>query len=1007
MKKALIMQDPVSEKQSPKKKLVQRVWFWMLIGLVLLVVLIFSMLPVGMDYGIKSYLKDQGTDQVSLENVDFNPITGRMILENLSVVVGSQTVLSIPEAMLDLEWGPFIRKRFVLKRVTISDTELTVKNLREGRWQVGGINLPDKSKTAEPSTWNFGLHQVTVRNSTVKYISPQLSSDLKIEQATITKLSSWLPEQSARLEFKGQLNDCNLQLQVDVSPFANQIATAGRIQMKGLNLMPFARLLEPHLKSLEGRLDADLKFKTGQTAEEKLKIDIDGKLNGSNLATIIKNGNIQIHQDNIDWQGKIDYAQTAASADLNINGALGVQNANVTGPEINLSEELLNWKGAFRLSISNSDDTQNISTEGKILTGLLALHLPQEKLNIEHAGLEWQGTFAYAQDKAKKSINADGQIHLDAASLKSPGLNLAEEKLSWKGEVKYLAPAESAGQRIMTDGTLDGSHMQMGLRDRKLQFDHRGLSWTGRLDTGEANDFSGLTAEGDITLSDIRILDAESNRRLLNSDRIELEDIRVEALDEIQISGIILAGLALLADSETGSSAINPTPLGLREVKFNNVRFSQQKHLAIDAIRLNAVKAFIHRNPQGNLTAIETWHTIQKDMLAGDRADRASSDASIKEKPDAFNFRIGRVEISEGSEIPITDAPLSPAFTKDLSIVQARVTELDSSRPQQPASVRLLLSDKENARLSLDGTMIPFAEKMSLDWIGKIEALGLPSLSPYVIQNTGHRFSSGELEADVPVKIVRNELDGKIDLILYNPKIQRATAEIDSEKQQGKIRLNMTLDSALRLLRDKQNDVKLDIPISGNINDPQFSIADAINQVLAKTLQTAAVSALKYMLGPYGIGISVVQLAYEQAIKIRLNPIRFAPGSAELDEVANDYLQRVAAVMKKYPAAQVSVCGVATESDREAVSKNTSTTASRRPTATSGDNVDNDKILSQKEPASPKITDATLVKLAKSRSEGIEDQLVKIHGIAGNRIIDCTPEIDSSAAAEPRANLEI
>jgi outer membrane protein OmpA-like peptidoglycan-associated protein len=217
----------------------------------------------------------------------------------------------------------------------------------------------------------------------------------------------------------------------------------------------------------------------------------------------------------------------------------------------------------------------------------------------------------------------------------------------------------------------------------------------------------------------------------------------------------------------------------------------------------------------------------------------------------------------------------------------------------------------------------------------------------------------------------------------------------------------MTLDSALRLLRDKQNDVKLNIPISGNINDPQFSIADAINQVLAKTLQTATVSALKYMLGPYGIGISVAQLAYEQAIKIRLNPIRFAPGSAELDEVANDYLQRVAAVMKKYPAAQVSVCGVATESDREAASKNTSTKASRRPKAPSGDNVDNDKILSQKEPASPKITDATLVKLAKSRSEGIEDQLVKIHGIAGNRIIDCTPEIDSSAAAEPRANLEI
>jgi hypothetical protein len=1001
------MQDPISEKQPPKKKLVQRVWLWILIGLVIAGVLIFILLPIGIEHEIKSYLKDQGADQVRLEDVDFNPISGRMALRNLSVVFDTQTVVKIPQATLDIEWRPLISKRFVLKSLNIDDAKLTVQALEDKRWRIGAINLPQKKEATEPSTWNFGLQQVNIQNSTIIFISPQLSSDLKIEQVTIKKLSSWLPEQSARLEFKGQLNDGNLQLQADVSPFANRIATAGHIQLKGLTLMPFARLLEPHLKSLEGRLDADLKFDAGQTADEKLKIDADGKLKGSNLSTIIKNANLQIQQDTIDWHGKIDYTQTAAASDLNLNGALSVQNAIVTGPDINLSEKLLDWRGVLTFSTSKSDVAQNISSEGELSTGPLALHLPQQKLNMEHAGLKWQGKFAYAQDKAKKSINADGQIHLDAAKLKSQELNLAEEKLSWKGEFQLFAPAESAGQRIMTDGTLDGGHLQVDLPVHTLKYDHRGLSWTGRLDTGETNDFSAVTAEGDITLTGIGILHSGTDRRLFDAERIDLQAIRVEKPDEIQIAGITLAGMALLADSKSGSPSANPTPLGLQEVKFDDVRFSQQKHLVIDTVQLNAVKAFVHRNPEGKLPAIEIWHTIQTDMLAARPADRATSDASAKGKSDAFKFRIGRVDISEGSEIQIKDESVSPAFTMDLSILQARVTELDSSRPEQPASVKLLLSDKENARLSLDGTMIPFAEKISLDWTGKIEALGLPSLSSYVIQNTGYRFSSGELEADVPVKIVRNELDGKIDLILYNPRIKKVKDKDPQKERSGKIQLNMTLDSALRVLRDKQNDVKLNIPISGNINDPRFSIADAINQVLAKTLQTAAVSALKYMLGPYGIGISVAQLAYEQAIKIRLNPIRFAPGSAELDEVANDYLQRVAAVMKKYPAAQLSVCGVATESDREAVSKSTSTKASRRPKAPSGDNVDNDKILSQKEPDSPKITDATLVKLAKSRSEGIEDQLVKLHGIAGNRIIDCTPEIDSSAAAEPRADLEI
>jgi outer membrane protein OmpA-like peptidoglycan-associated protein len=255
--------------------------------------------------------------------------------------------------------------------------------------------------------------------------------------------------------------------------------------------------------------------------------------------------------------------------------------------------------------------------------------------------------------------------------------------------------------------------------------------------------------------------------------------------------------------------------------------------------------------------------------------------------------------------------------------------------------------------------------------------LALPLLSPYAIENTGYRFVSGEVQADIPVKINQNQIDGKIDLILYNPAVKAVKTEGPERGKAGKIRLNMSLQTALKLLRDKQNDVKLNIPISGNINDPKFSVADAINRVLAKTLQSSALSYLKYMLGPYGIGISIAEIAYKQATKIRLNPILFAAGSDDLDEAAVDYLQRVAAIMKEYPEVQVSVCGVAAESDRKSI-----------------------RGKSSKE-------DSALLELAENRTERISNQLVKLHGIAAKRIVACAPEIDSSAAGKPRAKLEI
>jgi predicted RNA-binding protein with RPS1 domain len=263
------------------------------------------------------------------------------------------------------------------------------------------------------------------------------------------------------------------------------------------------------------------------------------------------------------------------------------------------------------------------------------------------------------------------------------------------------------------------------------------------------------------------------------------------------------------------------------------------------------------------------------------------------------------------------------------------------------------------------------------------------------------------MHADIPLKITQNELKGEIDLMLYNPGVEMVKAQDPEKEKKGKIQLNMPLDSALKLLRDEQNNVKLNIPISGDISDPKFSVADAVNKVLAQTLQTSALSYVKFMLGPYGIGISLAEMAFKSASKIRLNPILFAPGSAEFDEAAIDYLQRVAAILKEHQAVQVSVCGVATESDRAALSASPSAQAGAQPTAQKNDKEHKDKTRTQEEPAASASTEAALLALAKNRSKRIEDQLVNVHAIAAKRIIACKPEIDKSAEANPRADLAL
>jgi outer membrane protein OmpA-like peptidoglycan-associated protein len=958
--------------------------------------------------------------------VDFNPITGRLVLENLNVISGGQPVLKLPLAVFDIEWAPLVRKRVVLKLIAIKSLELTVQALEDGGMQIGGIKLPDKpdkEETSEPSTWDFGLLQVTVKNSKVKFISPQLSSDLKIEELAISKLRSWLPERSTDLEFKGQLNDGNLQFQMDVTPFASDIAARGQIKLIGLTLTPFAQLLKPQINALEGRFDVDLNIETRQGADggfshrqkgllklsqirtqikdtefsneslawdgavqvnipksgEALKISTDGKLNGSKLSMTAKNANLQIQQEQLNWEGKVNVEQTPAAVNLNADSTLSLQNTGVNAPDVKLTEEKLNWKGTVQLSIAEKAGEQHIIVDGNLASGPLTVILMQQNLNLTHAGLDWQGKFDYALEKTSTNINTDGQMQLLELKMESPEANLAEEKLTWKGALQFFAPADAGGQRVITDGTIDGNHLQADLPGRKLKLGHQGLSWKGRLDSGETNDFSSLKAEADFSLKDIEILQSETSQHLFNLGQADFRAIQIEGLDKIKVSGIALNGLALLAELKSAPSTdAAPSLLRMQALEVKDIQLSQHKDLAIESINLKALKIFVHRDSEGKLPAIERLNAVKSDVSSTDPMKPAASDTKTKAKSSNFGFRIGQFDIGGESGLRFKDESISPAFSIDLSLLEARLADLDNRRPQKPATIKLLISDGEDGRLSLDGTMKPFGEQVNLNWTGKIESLALPPLSPYVIQNTGYRFVSGQMEADIPVTINQNQIDGKIDLIIYNPTVERVKSEAPPEEKQGKIQIGMPLDSALNLMRDKQNNVRLKIPISGNINDPKFSVADAINKVLAQALQKSAVSYLKYMLGPYGLGIAAVELAIDGTSKIRLNPIPFAPGSDELDEAANDYLERVAAIMKEHPEVQVVVCGVATESDRESLGASTSTTA-----------------------------EVPLLKLAKNRTKRIKDQLVKLHGIEAKRIVACEPKIDNGAEAKPRADLEI
>jgi hypothetical protein len=299
-------------------------------------------------------------------------------------------------------------------------------------------------------------------------------------------------------------------------------------------------------------------------------------------------------------------------------------------------------------------------------------------------------------------------------------------------------------------------------------------------------------------------------------------------------------------------------------------------------------------------------------------------------------------------------------------------------------------------RLSLSGDVKPFLKPVSLDLVGQIRALDLPALSSYTWESLGLLVDSGTLDADLKLVSKDEVLDGKVDLVLH----QLELGEVDS---QSGLQSNFTVpvSTALNTLRDKNNTIKLTIPVEGNMNDPKFDASDAINQVMATALKTGALSYLQHALQPFGALITAVQYAGEAIAKVQLDPVEFEAGQASLTVTGEEYLAKVANVLQERPEIDVKLCGVAVQQDGIFFQEQQEQ-QEQEQTAVA------DIAAEQPSEQAPAMDQQKLTDLATQRAAGIKDHLAEKHQIPASRLVGCRPRIETDQPeAKPRTDLLI
>ena len=430
-------------------------------------------------------------------------------------------------------------------------------------------------------------------------------------------------------------------------------------------------------------------------------------------------------------------------------------------------------------------------------------------------------------------------------------------------------------------------------------------------------------------------------------------------------------------------------------IDISGINVFETPSVAIDRVQLDSVRLRLAKASDGTLQ-LPGATAVQPD---GSR-DTASKQAAEKEASVVEpKIRLGQFKISGDSVLHFEDDSVKPPFKLNLQLSELSLKGLDNTQPSQPAVLKMAGKFDEFSNMTLDGTLYPFSEKLTLDLVGKISSLELPPFSSYVVPVLGYNLDSGQLDAELSFKVdkgvINSENKLKINQLTLDPSDPDKIAKFSKQ-------LTMPLDAALSLLRDKEDNIQLKIPITGDLGNPKFDIADAINQSLSTAMQFAAMSYIKLVLQPYASLVSIYQVvdsAGRMVNAVRLDPVNFDTGHSRLGEEAENYLDNTIKLLESRPKLNLKICGKATRADLALLLKKQSQEQDQQQLDTE---------RSKKE--SPGLTEADeklLFQLARDRSVAIKNYLVTQGAVEAKNLFICNPAIDLDEAAVSRVELRI
>ena len=337
--------------------------------------------------------------------------------------------------------------------------------------------------------------------------------------------------------------------------------------------------------------------------------------------------------------------------------------------------------------------------------------------------------------------------------------------------------------------------------------------------------------------------------------------------------------------------------LGQVEVRLN------PDSVAVGEVALSDFFARVIVSPEGKLNLLQI---VRHDGAAPVVAAAPSAAASTgdgkavaavapADAAPVMPLKIGKITL-QGGTVRFSDNFVKPNYSANLKQIGGRITGL-SSEPGSVANLELRGSYDNVAPLTVTARINPLSAKPYLDLQAEIKGLELTPFSAYSGKYAGYAIEKGKLSLLVKYKIENDQLEAENRVFLDQLTFGDPVDSPDATK--------LPVSLAVSLLKNRNGEIDLELPISGSLSDPQFSVGGLVGKVIVNLLVKAVTS-------PFALLGSMFGSSEE------LSTVEFDYGRAAITPATQQRLENLAKALADRPALRLEVEGrVDLERDRE------------------------------------------------------------------------------------------